>query len=120
MGSGGDAAGVLGDYVDARLDEISAIEGNRAFLDAWRRLEREDVHPRMLIEAHRGAYTEFFDHHATAMAEKGWVAEAARMVRDEDGKVVPVIPEGARPYAAVRVDLVDPTTGQGGQVATSP
>jgi len=119
-GRGDHGTAVLDAYIQAALDEAPALAGNRAYVDAWRRFHTDDVHPRMLIEAHRGGYVEFFDHHATAMAEKGWVAEAARMRRDEQGQVVPVIPEGARPYAAVRIDLVDPATGQGGQVGDQP
>jgi hypothetical protein len=61
-----------------------------------------------------------FDHYAAEQAAQGWIAEAARMKRAPDGRIVPVIPEGARPYAAVRVDLVDPRTGQVGQVGDQP
>lgn len=119
-GRGEEGAEVLRAYVAADLDQKEAIAGNRAFLDAWQRLHERDVHPRMLLEAHRGSYVEFFDHHARQMEAKGWIAEAARMKRDERGEVVPVIPEGARPYAAVRVDLVDPATGQPGLIGDQP
>ncbi|RME28644.1 MAG: hypothetical protein D6798_01925 [Deltaproteobacteria bacterium] len=119
-GRGPEGEEVLSAYLDDALDEPDALAGNRAFLDAWRRLHEDDVHPRMFLEAHRGSYVEFFDHHANRMAEKGWIAEAARMHRDEFGEVVPTIPEGARPYAAVRVDLVDPATGQPGLVGDQP
>ena len=119
-GRGDEGAAVLDDYLRAGLDEPDALAGNRAFLDAWRKVQADDLHPRMFLEAHRGGYVEFFDHHARQMAEKGWIAEAARMRRTEDGSVVPVVPEGARPYAAVRIDLVDPATGQPGQVGDQP
>ena len=42
------------------------------------------------------------------------------MKRAPNGQVVPSIPEGARPYAAVRVDLVDPQSGQVGQIGDQP
>jgi len=119
-GRGDEGAEVLAGYLDDKLDEADALAGNGAFLDAWRRFHADDVHPRMLLEAHRGSYVEFFDHHARQMEEKGWLAEAARMQRDEFGEVVPTIPEGARPYAAVRVDLVDPSTGQPGLIGDQP
>lgn len=94
-------------------------EGTLAFLTALRRFLSNDIHPKELIEAHRGSYVEFFDFHAAQMATKGWIAEAAKMRRDGD-RIVPSIPPGARPYAAVRVDLVDPSTGQAGLVGDEP
>ena len=72
------------------------------------------------MDAHRGSYVEFFNHHASEMAAKGWIAEAARMRKDDEGNLVPVIAEGARPYAGTRVDLVDPQTGQAGLVGEQP
>lgn len=111
---------VLDEYLRAALDEPEALEGNRAFLSSLRALAERDVHPRAFVEAHRGAYVEFFDHHARQMEAKGWIAEPARMRRAEDGAIVPIIPEGARPYAAERMDLVDPSTGQHGMVGDQP
>ncbi|NOY26971.1 MAG: hypothetical protein GXP62_13965, partial [Oligoflexia bacterium] len=119
-GRGDEGARLLQTYIVAALDDPQAMKGNGDFLGAWNKVIADDVHPRMFLEAHRGAYVEFFDHHAAEVAPKGWVAEAARMRRDEDGQVVPVIPDGARPYAAVRVDLVDPATGQVGLVGDQP
>lgn len=119
-GRGEEGAAVLKEYIDGGHDEQAAIEGNRHFLTAWTRLHEDDVHPRMFLEAHRGSYVEFFDHHALRMADQGWIAEAARMRRDEAGNVVNVIPDGARPYAAVRVDLVDPRSGQPGMIGDQP
>jgi hypothetical protein len=92
--------------------------GLRAFIDAV--LSFRGRHPRAFLELHRDRYCAFFDHHAQQMAEKGWIAEAARMRRGDDGGIVPDIPEGARPYAATRIDLVDPATGQGGMVGDRP
>jgi hypothetical protein len=92
--------------------------GLRAFIDAV--VAFRGRHPRVLLELHRDRYCAFFDHHARQMAEKGWIAEAARMRRAADGGIEPDIPEGARPYAATRIDLVDPATGQGGMVGDRP
>lgn len=119
-GRGDEGAAVLDAYVAAGLDDPEAIKGNGLYLQSYRKLLADDVHPRMFLEAHRGGYVEFFDHHARQMEEKGWIAEAARMRRGDDGALVPVIPEDARPYAAVRIDLVDPATGQQGQVGDQP
>lgn len=107
-------------YVEEDRDEDPFIEGAAAFLDDLRRFQREDIHPRELLNAHRGSYVEMFDHYAREQEKLGWIAEAARMKRDEEGRIVPNIPEGARPYAAVRVDLVDPRTSQVGQIGDQP
>ena len=80
---------------------------------------RDDCDPRELLGAHRGGYVEFFDAKAAEMAEQGWIAEPARMTRAPDGRLLPVIPEGARPYAAVRVDLASPEGGAG-QIGDQP
>jgi len=63
---------------------------------------------------------EMFDHYAEEQGKDGWIAEAAKMKRAPDGRVVPMIPEGARPYASVRVDLVNPQTSEVGQVGEQP
>ncbi len=105
-------------------EQAGAASDERAkmgeFASCLQRWLQSDEHPRTLLEAHREGYCRFFDHHATQMAEKGWIAEAARMKRDQDGQVVLDLPPGARPYAGVRVDLVDPATGQAGQVGDQP
>lgn len=107
-------------FAEAMEDSPEVAAGASAFSEAIAKFRRNDVHPREFLVAHRGSYCEFFDHHARQMASKGWIAEAARMKRDANGKVVPSIPEGARPYAAVRVDLVDPSSGQAGLVGDEP
>lgn len=107
-------------HVDNAGEDAEVRESTRAFLDALARFRRDDVHPVNFLVAHRESYVEFFDFHAARMAEQGWIAEAARMKRAEDGRIVPVIPEGARSYAAVRIDLVDPKTGQPGLVGEEP
>jgi hypothetical protein len=106
--------------VEHGKDTPEHIEASVALTQGIRDFIAADVHPRMFLEAHRGGYCEFFDHHANKMAKEGWIAEAAKMHRNAEGEVVPVIPEGARPYAAIRVDLVDPATGQAGMVGDQP
>ncbi len=107
-------------YLAEGSDPAEHLEATASYLRVVRRVLADDVHPRMFLEAHREGYCNFFDHHANAMAEKGWIAEAAVMMRNQAGEVVPSIPEGAPPYAAVRVDLVDPASGQRGQVGERP
>ena len=110
----------LRDYLADGSDEADHLEATSAFLRAAERLQSDDVHPTMFLEAHREGYCGFFDHHAERMAAEGWIAEAAIMMRNELGDVVPKIPDGAPAYAAVRVDLVDPSSGQRGQVGERP
>ncbi len=107
-------------YLDEALDEAPFLEGERAWRDAALKFQHAQVHPRELLVAHRESYCEMFDHYAAEQARHGWIAEAARMKRAPDGRVVPIIPEGARPYAAVRVDLVNPATSEVGQVGDQP
>jgi len=110
----------LGQYIDEDRDEPAFQEGAEALMSAIERVKETKLHPRMFLEAHRGSYVEFFDHHAEEQGKAGWIAEAARMKRDERGQIVPSIPQGARPYAAVRVDLVNPQTSEVGQVGDQP
>ena len=107
-------------YQQESRDERAFHEAARAWVDSAQAFVRADVHPRELLVAHRESYCEMFDHYAEEQAAEGWIAEAARMRRAPDGRVVPVIPEGARPYAAVRVDLVNPATSEVGQVGDQP
>jgi hypothetical protein len=107
------ALAALGQAGDAQ-----EIDGLKGFIDAVNGFRSR--HPRSLLQAHRDQYCAFFDHHASQMAEKGWIAEAARMRRTDDGGMELDVPEGARPYAALRIDLVDPATGQGGLVGDRP
>ena len=111
---------VLTDFISDESMSADFTEGTGEFLDALRRFRRDDIHPQQFLDAHQGVYVEFFDHHAREMEKQGWIAEAARMKRDESGRVVPIIPEGARPYAGTRVDLVDPRSGQPGLVGDQP
>ncbi len=107
-------------YVEQARDEEDYLAAAQAFLDALDKVESEGLDPHTLLLAHRESYVAFFDEKADEMAKEGWIAECARMYRDENGEVVPLIPEGARPYAAVRVDLVDPSTGGAGQIGDQP
>ena len=110
----------LATYIEEDRDEDPFIEGAKSLLENIQKFRREDNHPREFLAAHQGSYKSMFDHYAAEQEKLGWIAEAARMKRAPDGRVVPSIPEGARPYAGVRVDLVDPQTGQVGQVGDQP
>jgi Flp pilus assembly protein TadD len=110
----------LSAYVDEDRDEDAFVEAVEAFLTELSGFVRADVHPNELLNAHRGSYVDMFDHYAAEQAKLGWIAEAARMKRAPDGRIVPVIADGARPYAAVRVDLVNPATSEIGQVGDQP
>ncbi len=115
-----DGLAVLQSTVDAQEDDPRFLEATQKLVAGVRTFLADDLHPRNFIDAHRGGYCEFFTHHADRTAEDGWIAEAARMHKDESGGLVPSVAEGARPYAATRVDLVDPTTGQAALVGDEP
>lgn len=65
----------------------------------------------MFLRAHAESYKQYFDGVVAEPAQAGWYAEAARMARGPDGEPRPIIPQGARPYAMQRVDLVNPSDG---------
>ena len=111
---------LLQSAIDAGKDDPRFLEATEKLIAGIRKYISEDLHPRNFLEAHRGSYVEFFNHHADQTAQKGWIAEAARMRKDENDNLVPVIVEGARAYAGTRVDLVDPQTGQAGLVGDQP
>ncbi len=73
-------------------------------------LESAEDHPDLFLRAHRDSYVSYFDD--VVSNQEGWYAEAARMAASPDGEPKPFIPEGARPYAMIRVDLVNPETGE--------
>ena len=106
--------------VDCGQDDPRFIAATEKLIAGVRKFLADDLHPRNFVDAHQGSYLEFFNHHAEKTAADGWIAEAARMRQDESGQMVPVIAEGARPYAGTRVDLVDPSTGQAGLVGDQP
>ena len=106
--------------VDSGNDDPRFIEATDKLITGIRGFLSADLHPKNFIDAHRGSYVEFFNHHADEQAANGWIAEAARMRKDEAGALIPVIAEGARAYAGTRVDLVDPNTGQAALVGEMP
>ncbi|MSP54738.1 MAG: hypothetical protein EXR69_03900 [Myxococcales bacterium] len=106
-------------YVKADADDPDAVRGLKALAGEIRLWIARKLHPKNLLEAHRESYVEMFDGYLKGPA-KGWVAEAAKMRRGPDGRPVVIVPEGARPYAGVRVDLVNPATNQIGQVGDQP
>ena len=110
----------LARYQSEGHDDPEYLAGVKAYAEDVARFVRVNVQPREFLVGHRESYVEMFDHYAGEQAKSGWIAEAARMKRAPDGRVVPLIPEGARPYAAVRVDLVNPATSEVGQVGDQP
>lgn len=111
---------ILQSVVDQGTDDPRFIEATMKLIAGVKGFNVDDLHPRNFIDAHQGGYCEFFNHHADRTAADGWIAEAARMHRDEQGNLVPSVGEDARPYAATRVDLVDPASGQAGLVGDEP
>jgi tetratricopeptide (TPR) repeat protein len=111
-------------HLDRSLEGDGASEElhkeTQACRDAVRAFASSGTAPRVFLEAHRNAYDAFFTRVAERQEAKGWIAEAAKMRKDSDGRLVPAVPAGARPWAAVRVDLVDPKTGQVGFVGDQP
>ncbi|MEZ4321189.1 MAG: tetratricopeptide repeat protein [Myxococcota bacterium] len=97
-----DVAGVMsGDDRKAAEVLVAAIEA----------FEEAELSGAVFLEAHAQSYKDYFDQVAQAQAEHGWYAEAARMARGADGEPVPILADGARPYALTRVDLVNPVDG---------
>lgn len=94
------------DWLDKdQRESAEALVGSiRAFLDSGHDAS-------LFLEAHGDSYRQYFDEVAKVQVDQGWYAEAARMSRGADGELRPVLAEGARPYALVRVDLVNPADG---------
>jgi hypothetical protein len=89
---------------DARKAAGAVVDAVRAF--------RESENPaKIFVQAHAESYRNYFDEAVQDSIATGWYAEAARMARDKSGEVKPLLPEGARPYAMQRVDLVNPADG---------
>lgn len=82
----------------------------RAVVDASRALLDSEEDPSVFLRAHQGSYKAYFDE--VAGEQPGWYAEAARMHKADNGEIKPILPQGARPYAMSRVDLVDPSSGE--------
>lgn len=90
-------------------------EGHKAaqtVRDAAKALLDSTDEPDIFLRAHRDSYASYFDD--IAASQETWYAEAARMAppTEDDGEPRPFIPEGARPYAMIRVDLVNPENGE--------
>jgi tetratricopeptide (TPR) repeat protein len=107
-------------YVDEGYDEPEALKAHEQLLNAIRLFQRNDVHPKEFLVAHREAYVQEFSRVAQDLEKDGWYVEAARMSRADDGTYVPIIPEGHPPYAAMRVDVVNPQDGQPGRIGEGP
>lgn len=89
-------------------EQSQAIEALVGSYEAWR---DSGEGASIFLQAHCDSYRDYFDTIAAAEAEKGLIAEAARMSRNAEGEMVPILADGARPYALSRVDLVDPASG---------
>lgn len=111
---------LLKEYVEDGLDEPDILKGYRSLCEGINNFIRKDIHPKNFLVAHRESYVEAFNEISDDMVKKGWYAEAARMHKNEDGGFSPIIAEGARPYAAMRVDLVNPENGQPGRIGEGP
>ena len=106
-------------YLKEDKDDPDAVRGMTALLSEIRLYLTRKLHPKNFLEAHRESYVEMFNGYLAGPA-KGWIAEPAKMRRGPDGRPVVIVPEGARPYAGVRVDLVNPDSNQIGQVGDQP
>ena len=116
-----DGIKALREYTDQGADDPEAIAANQHLIETVEHFRTQSEDPFVFVDAHRGSYCEMFDHYDAQMSEKGWYAEAARMRLDDDGQpTIPIIPEGHPEYAATRVDLVDPSTGQPGRIGEQP
>jgi tetratricopeptide (TPR) repeat protein len=89
-------------------DQRAAVEATLGSLDA---LLDSEHGGEIFLQAHQAEYVAWFDEVAGQQEAAGWYAEAARMAR-RNGEVVPILAEGARPWALSRVDLVNPATGE--------
>ncbi|TNE86867.1 MAG: tetratricopeptide repeat protein [Deltaproteobacteria bacterium] len=115
----GRIAEALGAYDKlAAIESLGAEQKLAAFAltGAVRAYEDAEHEGKIFLEAHQGSYKSYFDEVTAGPVSEGWYAEASRMARGDDGEVRPYLPEGARPYALIRVDLVNPTNGEVGSV----
>lgn len=98
-----------------QLSELESLDKDRrhaagALAGAIRAFQESDHEASIFLVGHQESYKEYFD--GVAKEQEGWLAEAARMVRGEDGEPKPILAEGARSYAMQRVDLVNPADGE--------
>jgi len=94
---------------DAGLDDEQR-EAARAVAGCVRAFLASDDGADVFLQAHQESYRSYFDEIAASQPE--WFPEAARLARGADGEPQPYLPEGARPYALLRVDLVNPETNE--------
>ena len=111
---------IFEDYAARGEDDPDSLQAHRSLAEGIRAFMDSDTSPENFLRAHMECYVEEFDLLAAKMESQGWHAEAARMTRAEDGSLRPVIAEGARPYAGIRVDLVNPETMQPGRIGEAP
>lgn len=99
----------LGDLEDLDDDNRKAAA---ALVGSAEALLNSEEDPSIFLTAHQGEYVAYFDQ--VASEQPTWYAEAARMARPANpgDDPLPMIAEGARPYAMTRVDLVNPQTGE--------
>ncbi len=107
-------------YVNESQDDEQSISAHKMLIELIEDFVDQDIDPKQFIQAHSDEYIKAFNEIADEYVEKGWMAEAARMKKSLDGSMIPIVPEDAKPYAATRVDLVDPNSGQGGHVGGEP
>jgi len=104
------ALGVWRDAVD--LLDGEAREAAEALVGAIEAFNEAGHSGSVFLRAHADSYREWFDEVAAEQLKNGWYAEATRLARTVDSdELVPVLAEGARPWAMTRVDLVNPSDG---------
>lgn len=88
----------------------------KTVVDAVRAFVESDHPPSVFLQGHAESYVKYFDEATADSIKEGWFAEAARMARGPDGEPRPIVPQGARPYAMQRIDLVNPADGTAASV----
>lgn len=108
LDEGAAAYAALTDHPKMDKDSRAAAEAVVGAIRAF----KESEHPASLfLQAHAEEYRKYFDDVVGEVLKDGWLPEAARMARGPDGEPRAIVPEGARPYAMQRVDLVNPSDG---------
>ena len=96
----------------ADLSEGEQKEALQAVVGSVEAFEDTDHDATIFLRGHAESYIEYFDEVAKKQIAEGWYAEAARMAKKGvDGALVPIVADGARPWALSRVDLVNPNDG---------
>lgn len=93
------------------LDEeaCAAAAGMADCIEAFQQSEHS---PELFLQSHQESYVTYFNEVTSGQEAEGWYTEAARMARGTGDEPKPIIPDGARPYAMQRVDLVNPENGE--------